>query len=93
VDVEIGIGQIMEIENGPALTLEDHGASEAQHTFRDDAIGGLCADRKGGQHEKAGERRVSNNQRHISIGKILTPTHLGIMSGLCARTADIGENG
>ena len=87
-DAELGVGKVMQIADGPALSLEDDRASEAQHAFRDDAVSVARAAfaaaaalvsrlrdcRAGCHHEHPDERQISNDRCHIPpIAEILTP--------------------
>ena len=71
--MERGTGQLIQIENRPLLTFEDDRAAETQNSLGDEAVGINIAagaalasmrsllrnGRNRGQHEQAGERRVS----------------------------------
>ena len=79
METEVGVGQVVQIESGPLLPLENDRAPEAQDALGDKAIGGAVAAgiwpapgrllssnrRDGCQDEQAAKRRVSKRHRHL----------------------------
>jgi hypothetical protein len=82
VETEVGVGQVVQIENGPLLAFENDRASEAQDALRDKAIGNTVAggtwpapgrwllsnSRDGCQDEQAAKRRMSKRRGHLYSG-------------------------
>jgi hypothetical protein len=51
VNAEIGIGQLMEVDNRLPLSVQNDRAAQPQHALGDDAVGGLVGMHDGHQRE------------------------------------------